>query len=213
MWGKILAGAAIGVGAVAAAPFTGGGSILGAASIIGSLAGAGTVTTAVGVGALGGVVGAAMAESEEKERNQLKESGRAEGLAHNKKRIDKLESQLSGALEKLKSHDEHFSAIIAMEAVGVACAACDNDFSQNEREEIGEFVKGMMAQNIPAEVKEKIHSIYENPPTVKEAFTLAKRSGMPLEVYEDLIRFVMEIDGIKPEEEAFIQAWSQLKAA
>lgn len=36
---------------------------------------------------------------------------------------------------------------------------------------------------------------------------------MSLDVYDDLIRFVMEIDGIKPEEEAFVQAWNQLKAA
>ncbi len=50
MWGKILAGAAVGVGAVAAAPFTGGGSLLGAATLASSLAGAGTVAAAAGVG-------------------------------------------------------------------------------------------------------------------------------------------------------------------
>ncbi len=44
MWGKILAGAAVGVGAVAAAPFTGGGSLLGGASLIASLTGAGTIS-------------------------------------------------------------------------------------------------------------------------------------------------------------------------
>ena len=38
---KVLLGVGLGVGAVAAAPFTGGGSIFGAASLAGSLAGAG----------------------------------------------------------------------------------------------------------------------------------------------------------------------------
>lgn len=217
MWGKVLAGAAVGVGAVAAAPFTGGGSLLGGASIIASLTGAGTVAAAVGAGTVGGVVGAAMADSEENEKKQWKEvgrvEGRVEGRAENSIQIDKLENKLLQALEKLKAHDEHFKAIIAMEAVGVACAACDGDFSDNEKEEIGEFVKGMMAQSIPSDVKEKIQSIYDNPPSIKEAFLLAKSSGMPLDIYEELIRFVMEIDGIKAEEEIFVQAWNQLKAA
>lgn len=213
MWGKILAGVAVGVGAVAAAPFTGGGSLLGGASLIASLTGAGTIAAAVGAGAVGGVVGAAVADSDEKEKKQAKEQGRAEGRAENALQIEELVKKLSQALEKIKSHDEYFKVIIAMEAVGVSCAACDGDFSDNEREEIGEFVKGMIAQSIPKVVKEKIQGIYDNPPTVREAFLLAKDSGMSLDVYEDLIRFVMEIDGIKPEEEAFVHAWNQLKAA
>ena len=48
MWGKVLAGVAIGVGAVAAAPFTGGGSLLGAATLGASLSGAGTIAAASG---------------------------------------------------------------------------------------------------------------------------------------------------------------------
>jgi hypothetical protein len=213
MWGKILAGVAVGVGAVAAAPFTGGGSLLGGASLIASLTGAGTIAAAVGAGAVGATVGAVLADSDESEKKQIKEQGKAEGKAENALQIEQLESKLSQALKKLKSHDEHFKAIIAMEAVGVACAACDGDFSDNEREEIGEFVKGMIAQSIPMDVKAQIQSIYDNPPTVEEAFLLAKNSCMSLYLYEDLIRFVMQIDGIKPEEEAFVHAWNQLKAA
>ncbi len=213
MWGKILAGVAVGVGAVAAAPFTGGGSLLGGASLIASLSGAGAIAAAVGAGAVGGVVGAAVSDSDDNDKKQIKEQGRAEGRAENALQIEKLTNKLSQALEKLKTHDEHFKAIIAMEAVGISCAACDGDFSDNEREEIGEFVTGMMDQNIPSDVKEKIQRIYDNPPTVEEAFLLAKNSGMSLDIYEDLIRFVMEIDGIKPEEEAFVHAWNQLKAA
>lgn len=213
MWGKILAGVAVGIGAVAAAPFTGGGSLLGGASLIASLSGAGTIAAAVGAGAVGGVVGAAVADSDEKEKSEIKKQGIAEGRAENSLKITQLANKLSQALEKLKSHDEHFKAIIAMEAVGVSCAACDGNFSEDEKVEIGEFVKGMISQSIPKDVKEKIQSIYDNPPTVKEAFLLAKNTGMPLEIYDDLIKFVMEIDGIQPEEVVFVQAWNQLKAA
>jgi len=212
MWGKILTGVAVGVGAVAAAPFTGGGSLVGGATLLSSLAGAGTIAVATGAGLTGAVVGAGMAEADKKEKSDAKEEGRAEGKAETLIEIKKLEEKLLTALTGLKSHDEHFKAIIALEAVGVACAACDGDFSENEKEEIGEFVKGMLSQSIPEEVKTKIQSVYDNPPTVKEAYFLAQSSGVPLDVYEDLIKFVMEIDGIKEEERVFVQAWDQLKA-
>ena len=75
MFGKVLAGALIGVGAVAAAPFTGGGSLLGAATLAGSLTGAGAV--AAGAGAVGAAVGAAVADSDETERQA--ENRRAKG--------------------------------------------------------------------------------------------------------------------------------------
>lgn len=213
MWGKILAGVAVGVGAVAAAPFTGGGSLLGGASVLASLAGAGTIAAATGAGLTGAIVGAAMADSDEKDKENIKNEGKAEGKAESLLEMGKLEEKLIEALTNLKSHDKHFKAIIALEAVGVACAACDGDFSDNEKEEIGEFVKGMLAQSIPEDVKAKIQSIYDNPPTVKEAYILAEASGVSLDVYEDLIKFVMQIDGIKEEERVFVQAWSQLKAA
>ena len=55
---RILFGAAVGIGAVAAAPFTGGGSVLGAATLAGSLSGIGTGIAAI----TAGVVGAALAD-------------------------------------------------------------------------------------------------------------------------------------------------------
>ena len=213
MWGKILAGVAVGVGAVAAAPFTGGGSLLGGATLIGSLTGAGAITAATGAGLTGAAIGGAMADNEKDEKENIKNQGRAEGKAETLVKMNKLEKKLLSAMNVLKSHDEHFKAIIALEAVGVSCAACDGDFSANEKEEIGEFVTGMVKQSIPEDIKNRIKTIYDNPPTVEEALILAQNSTIKLDIYEDLIQFVMEIDGIKEEERVFVQAWSQLKAA
>lgn len=209
-WGKILTGAVIGVGAVAAAPFTGGGSILGTAALTSSLAGAGTIAAATGLGVAGAAIGGAMSDND---REEGKEEGRIEGKAEVQVQIAKLEKKLQSSLKALKSNDEHFQAIIALEAVGVACAACDGDFSANEKEEIGEFVNGMMEQSIPVKVKEKIQRVYDNPPTVEEAFTMVQESGIEMETCEELIKFVMQIDGIKPEERVFTHAWDQLKEA
>lgn len=211
MWGKILAGAAIGVGAVAAAPFTGGGSLLGAATLASSLAGAGTVAAAAGVGVAGAAAGAAWASSDEENESRVRNEGRNEGKAEMASKFDALQSSLHDSLMALKEHDKHFNALIAMEAVGVACAACDGDFSDNERQEIGEFVKGMGEQSIPEKVKMKMEDIYNNPPSVREAFALAESSGVPMHVFVDLIKFVMEIDGIKQEEQEFLVAWGQLE--
>ncbi len=213
MWGKILAGVAIGVGAVAAAPFTGGGSLLGGASLAASLTGAGTIAAAASAGIAGGAIGGAVGNKDKDKLNQAKEEGRTEGKAEVSIEINQLEKQLIAALQKLKSHDEHFRVIIALEAVGVACAACDGEFTNTEKEEIGEFINGMLSQSIPEDVKRKIKYIYDNPPTVKEAFLLAKKSGVSLDIYEDLIRFVIEIDGTKEEEIVFVRSWEQLRAA
>ena len=212
-WGKILAGVAIGVGAVAAAPFTGGGSLLGGATLAASLTGAGAVAAATGAGVVGAVAGAKLADGEEQEKKNIKDEGKAEGKAEVVEEMEKLEKMLISSLKKLKSHDEHYKAIIALEAVGVSCAACDGDFSENEKMEIGEFVNGMVSQKIPEDVKEKIQSVYDTPPTVKEAFVMAVESGVELDLYEEIIQFVMQIDGIKPEEEAFVHAWGQLREA
>jgi len=213
MFGKILAGVAIGVGAVAAAPFTGGGSLLGAATLASSLAGTGAVAAAAGAGMVGGAAGAIVADSSKTKEKAIHSAGKVEGKAEVQQKVEALEAKLRKALNHLESHDQMFNAIIALEATGVACAACDGDFSEAEKEEIGEFVKGMMAQAIPQEIKNKIQSIYDNPPTVKEAFKLAEDSGLEMSIFEEMIRFVSEIDGITYEEQVFFHSWKQLKVA
>ena len=60
---KAILGAVIGVGAVAAAPFTGGGSVLGAATLAGSLSGIGTCIAAAAAAAAGAALGDEMGDS------------------------------------------------------------------------------------------------------------------------------------------------------
>ena len=98
MWGKILAGAAVGVGAVAAAPFTGGGSLLGAATLASSLAGAGTVAAAAGVGVAGAAAGAAWAVSDEDNESRARNEGRNEGKAEMAAKFEALQSSLHDCL-------------------------------------------------------------------------------------------------------------------
>ena len=62
---RIILGAALGIGAIAAAPFTGGGSVLGAATLAGSLSGFGTGLAAATAGLVGAAIADGMADEEE----------------------------------------------------------------------------------------------------------------------------------------------------
>ena len=63
--GRILLGAIIGVGAVAVAPFTGGGSVLGATTLSASLSGVGTGLASVVTGLVGAAIADGLADEAE----------------------------------------------------------------------------------------------------------------------------------------------------
>ncbi len=94
--GKVLIGGSLGVLAVAAVPFTGGGSLFGAATIASSLAGAGGIAGAVGVA--GGGVGALVQGVEDKQKEKIVKTakeyafqdGMNEGVAKTAQEIKKL---------------------------------------------------------------------------------------------------------------------------
>ena len=60
--GRLVLGAMIGIGAVAAAPFTGGGSVLGTTTLAGSLSGIGTGIASVAAGLIGAAIADGMGD-------------------------------------------------------------------------------------------------------------------------------------------------------
>lgn len=210
---KVLGGAAIGVTAVAAAPFTGGGSLAGGATLLGSLAGAGTVATAVGAG-VAGAVAAANLDGDDKAHKAGVETGRKQAKAEHLAEITRLNKELEKAMNSLKQAGRHFNAIIALNAVAVATANCKGGISEGDREGIEQFITGIAAGAIPDMVKGKIESLYQQPPTVKEAFVLAQESGMDMSLFDEIINMVVfSKASVHPQEAAFMQAWNSLKAA
>jgi len=153
---KVLGGVALGVGAVAAAPFTGGGSILGAASIAGSLAGVGTVAGAVAAGAAGGVVGAALNDMEDDERRVARQSGFEDGIKKgNAETIKRFENILN-------NHKRRDDFLIATTAMGFAMAQSDGYVSYEEKDEIDHFLGNINANpNIPGVVKREVTRVSE----------------------------------------------------
>lgn len=207
---KILGGVAVGVGAVAAAPFTGGGSVLGAATLLASLSGAGTIAAAVGAGAIGAAAGAAMGNSKDEGYREGQKDAKAEYDIKSAKLLEKLEK----ALSMLKENKEYFNAIYAMEAVAVACANCDGKISIEERDQIELFIKGISSSKLPDTVKKKIQELYDSPLNIKEAHELARRASIEMSIFDDIINLVIHADGVIHENEnAFVEVWQQLKAA
>lgn len=126
--GKIILGTLIGVGAIAAAPFTGGGSVLAGFSLAASLAGAGGI--AVGAGLAGGLAGAAIGEKEKKDRVKENESRFNEGA----KAGENATKEKFGFI--LKTQKERDLLTLISLKLGVYISKIDNQLHSNEIEEI-----------------------------------------------------------------------------
>ena len=206
--GKILAytvgGVALGVGAVAAAPFTGGGSLFGAATLAGSLMGAGTIAAAAGTAAAVGGAGAYVARKENEEDEKLNQE-----LAEQKLRADKLEEGIKKALSTFQGDREYFNYIIGLTAIGLAMANVDGEIAPEEARELEEFIGGIANSNYPPYVKQAIDDLYENVPNLMTAMKyISKINPKNHETIRDLIKLVMMADNIRHEREvAFIQAF------
>jgi uncharacterized tellurite resistance protein B-like protein len=198
--GKVLGFAALGVVAVAAAPFTGGGSIAGAATLASSLAGAEAI--AVGAAVAGGAIGAAKARKEE-EKN--------EKIAELSKKADKYEKALKEAIKKFKGDKEYFNYILASTAAGISIANADGDISSKEREELEEFIGGMANSNYPQHIKDEITKLYNKPPSLNTAIEYLKKvHPSNFDGIKDMLELVMEADGHCHEEEiSFLEAFKR----
>lgn len=200
--GKILGyavgGAVLGVGAVAAAPFTGGGSILGAISLASSLAGAGAV--AAGTAAVAGGAAAYVAKKEE---------DKDENIANLRKKAQDLEDDLKKAIQKFKGDLEYFNFIIGATALGISMANANGVIVPEEINEIEEFVGGIANSNYPLHIKEAIKNLYDEKPNFNTAMLyLEKINPSNYPSLRNLIELVALADGILHEQqEAFLKAF------
>lgn len=196
-WGKVLGLAALGVGAVAAAPFTGGGSLLGAATIAGSLGTAGAVAGAVGAGAAGAYAGKKLSDMDEEEK-RVQET-----------KIAEYNQKAQKSEEALKEHEKHTNMILALSALGCAMANADGDISPEEIIELNEFVGGISSQGYPTHIVKQIEDMISNPPTFNEAMAhLSKVDSIEYPELRNFLVMIMESDDVAhKKEEAFLQAF------
>ncbi|WP_050638436.1 tellurite resistance TerB family protein [Candidatus Stoquefichus sp. SB1] len=125
--GKSLLGAAIGVCAVAAAPFTGGGSVLAGATFVGSLASAGAITGATIAGTIGAVGGMAKQGYDNiKKENLIKEA-----KVHSFK--DGINKGKSLTVQQIKKYADF---CLATTALSFYIARCDGSIDDEEMIEL-----------------------------------------------------------------------------
>ena len=149
---KGLLGAAIGVAAVAAAPFTGGGSLLGGASIIASLAGAGVVAGVAGVaGAAGGAV---VQNFEDKKTEQKVKNAKAYSF------MDGMNEGKACTVEQIKKFADF---CMATTALSFYIARCDGSIDDEEMLEL-QFDLDAIKKNkdIPDAIKKELQNISLN---------------------------------------------------
>ncbi len=216
-WTKVIGGAVIGVGAVAAAPFTGGGSILGAVSLAASLSGAGAI--AAGAGVVGAAAGAALGRKEEEENEiQLKRAevkGQNKEKAEYERKLDKLRDELAMILRDIEIR-ENF--LVTALAVGICAANADHEICADEQAEIEELVLGLSRTQVLSQVASKrLVDFYTNPPGLMTVWQLIEKNGFNtqrhIEIFDNIIEMVVWADGEKNfHESEFMEAWNSLVA-
>jgi len=192
---KVLGGVALGVGAVAAAPFTGGGSIIGAASLVGSLAGA-------------GIAGAAAASALDKKQEEESAWERArtfeQGVVAGE---GKVKEKLERVMNDAKKRDE---LLIAGTALGIAVAQCDGEIAEEELLEMQTFLGDINNMpHIPDATKGRISMIIDMKPDLKTSLNfLNKVDNECLEFLDEMINVMIMADGeVHPAEVELKKQW------
>lgn len=147
---KMLGCGVLAVGAIAAAPFTGGGSVVGGVTLAASLSGTGLVTSGVAVG--GAALGAV---------GQYAEDKREEERILNAKSSSFENGVFAGKGDTVKELKKFYDFILANTAISYYVARCDDyNLSEAEMAEISYDLNAFMKiHEIPIEIKNEINGL------------------------------------------------------
>lgn len=210
---KIFAGAAIGVGAIAAAPFTGGGSVLGAATLLGSLSGAGAL--AAGAGVAGAAAGAILSNKEEKRYDEARDEGYQQAKAEHAIQLSKLQEQLTEMMTDIAKREQF---IVTAFALGICCAYADGHICETELDELDYLVAGIgKSEMLSATTQKQIFDMKMNPPNLTTVWGMIKKhkfdTEQHLNIFSTIVELVVQADQIEAEEEKeFLEQWNTLVA-
>lgn len=191
--GKVLVGALVGVAAIAAAPFTGGGSVLAAATISASLVGAGGI--AAGAAIVGGAAGAVAQKVEDMAKNKdimmAKSSAFKDGIKEGKVLT----------AEEIKKYADFY---LATTALSYFVARCDGNISKEEEWEIEHDLNAIIKNvNVPEEIRNKLAEISSNENLTFEEVKLYLDS-ISIEtldkLFEDIDEIIEASEGVTSEE-------------
>lgn len=199
---KIFGGAAFGIVVVIALPIAG---------PIGAITFTGASIAAV-LGGATGVIVDYFDDSEEASKAQGKAEGKAETEAKYKNDFESMEAAF-----KARANDDkrYFDLVLALHAVGFACAGYRGNVSPAKRLEIDEFISGAATVALPDRVRSEIAQIAHTPPDIATAYALARKAAPDhMHLFEDVIEIASQSDEPdQPSEHEFKSAWAQLRRA
>ncbi|MDC7278049.1 TerB family tellurite resistance protein [Butyrivibrio fibrisolvens] len=155
--GKVLIGAGVGVLAVAAAPFTGGGSVLAGASLMGSLAGAGVAAAGAGIV---GATAAVLSDDDDKETRIVNNSESTED-EQSVEEVDKDSDSLGAKTEKKNKKsfsEDELNFLYTVLSVSYYVAYSDNEFHKKEKDIIDAKIDETL-DGVPQKIKQKVVEI------------------------------------------------------
>ena len=199
---KVLGGVAAGVGAVVALPVAG---PIGAVTALGAAI----------AGTLGGVAGAAVAMSDEEDKDAARREGEQAATAKYEERVKKLTAAFNKALDRSKDDKSYFAILIALFAIGMATANADGTVSEEEVADLEQFTMGVSSSVVPNYVKEEFEKLKKNPPNLNTAMEYVNKTVNPdMKIFEEVIQLISASDGTVSEEEiAFLAAFKAKAAA
>lgn len=127
-------------------------------------------------------------------------------------RINRIQEALTAEVEKSQDVQRYFDLVVAMYAVGLACAACDGNISAEEHADIKICIAGNMFDALPKPVRQKLDYLSEHPPTVATAAEIVKLySPVSMDLFNDIIELIVQSDGVvDPSEIQFCDQWKVL---
>lgn len=212
--GKILGGVLLGVGAIAAAPFTGGGSLFAAGVSLSAALGGGATAAAVGAGIAGGTIGATMASKEKKEKETANKNHFNEGV---KSGENKVKEKFNSILKTQKERDELMLISIK---IGIFVSKIDGTIDSRELEEINKLC--LFINNNPTTpdfIKKEVNKIINSDITFNEinsqvnSFLEDKPNDYKSKTHDffvKLIETIISSDGNShPKEIEFLNIWKK----
>ncbi len=172
------AGSLLVVGAIAAAPFTGGGSILGTATLATSLLGIEGITAALAVG--GGLLTA-----------QLFNEDKEQYLSH----INEARAQAIVIEKKLSHFRDSESFQTALYMLGIAAAREMNDLSNQMLETIATFAFGIGYEYKGEEFQQRLHAIRKQAPNLSTTLAFIQNNihhSYSLNIFRKMIEIAIE---------------------
>ena len=155
-------------------------------------------------------------KAEEEKKYAARREGERKAKAEYAIKVEKLESALKETLQKLEDDKIYFQLLIALFAIGMATANADGEITNEELEELNEFVGGIANSKFPPHVKDMITRLRNNPPTFNTAMQYVKKleTVVDMKMFEYVIELVARSDGyFSRDEKALLFAFKKSIAA